>query len=754
MSAPLRALLFAPALACSGPAPVGPGAADSGPAPEAPEAWDPVDHVNPFIATGGIGYQVGCGYPGATTPNGLVKLSPDTANAAGAALGAYRGGGYHYDDVYVQGFSHLHLYAVGLTDYGLVGVMPVDGMTADKTTEAGYRAAFDHADESAEPGRYTLRLDDPAVTAELSATPHSGVHRYTFDPSAEDPTLLLDLGHVMDGSVVKAASLDLDPEAGTFSGWMRQDGAMARKDFTVWFSGVVSPPPANWGVWAAEGALQPGETNATGEADGLRLGGWLSFEADTIDVQIGVSVTDADGAAANLAAQRVADVDEAAALARSSWSEALSVVQPAGGAEDDRVIFATALYHSLQMPTLWSDADHRYRGFDQQVHAGDRPYYTDFSLWDTYRTLHPLYTALWPELHADTLDSLARMVEQGGGLPRWPLATWDGSFMVGTPATIIAAEAALKGLDGWDADVVLDFATAQARGEVQGAYGGPPDVSLLDRYGYYPADLVGRSVANTQEVAISDFALGLALEARGADPDVVAHLLARGATWEPLYDPATGWVHGRNSDGSFGELGNIDVWDGDYAEGNARQYLWMAPHVPERLIEVLGGPATVEGRLVEFFEEAAEDAEDAIEGVPEVHYWHGNEVDLHAAWLFSTLGRPDLTQEWVDWIWDRWYGTGPDGLAGNDDGGTLSAWAVWSALGLYPMAGTDRYWVGAPRFPSAEVAFGPGHTLRVERVGEGPVTRVEADGVPLDDWHLTHDQLRATDVLTFIAEAP
>jgi putative alpha-1,2-mannosidase len=180
----------------------------------------------------------------------------------------------------------------------------------------------------------------------------------------------------------------------------------------------------------------------------------------------------------------------------------------------------------------------------------------------------------------------------------------------------------------------------------------------------------------------------------------------------------------------------------------------MAPHVPERLIEVLGGAGVVEPRLVEFFEEAAIDAADDIEGLPETWYWHGNEVDLHAAWLFGWLDRPDLTQQWVDWIWGRWYGTGPDGLAGNDDGGTLSAWAAWAAMGLYPLAGTDRYALGAPQFPALDVAFGAGHTLHIERIGAGTVTRVELDGVVVDTPDLRHADLLDAHTLTFVAEGP
>lgn len=731
-----------------------PGAAkgDSGTPGEAdpPEPFALVDYVNPLIGTGGIGYNVGCGFPGATVPNGLVSLSPDTADRSGASFGAYRGGGYHYDDVYIQTFSHMHLYAVGLTDYGLVGVMPVDGMDASKTVEAGYRAEFSHDEELAIPGRYTVELPTVGVTADLSATAHTGIHRYTFDAAAE-PTLLIDLGHVMDGSVVKSAAIDLDPETGTFTGWMHYDGAMARRDFTVWLAGTVSPPPSSWGVWEEEGVLQDGVTSAAGEVDGLRLGAWMGFDVAQVDVQIGISTVDAEGAANNLAQERVADVDEAAAAAWAEWEETLGVVEAAGGSEDDRIKFASGVYHSRMMPTLFSDADGRYRGFDDAIHQGDRPYYTDFSLWDTYRTLHPLMTAFWPDVHADMLDSLGLMVEQGGGLPRWALATWDGGFMVGTPASITVAEAALKDVPGWDPDPVLDHAIALARGEVSQPYGSPPDVSLLDQYDYYPEDQVGRSAANTQEIAISDYAVGLAAQARGDDDAVVQHLLDRGATWENLYDPATGYVHGRNTDGSWNELGNIDIWDDDYAEGNARQYLWMAPHVPERLVEVLGGAEAVEPRLVEFFEEAALDAVDDVRGVPEVYYWHGNEVDLHAAWLFNYIDRPDLTREWVEWIWETWYGTGgADGLAGNDDGGTLSAWAAWAGLGLYPLAGTDRYVYGEPQFPLLRVPFGPGHTLTIRRTGSGPVERIELDGVEVTTPDLRHAELVAADELVFV----
>lgn len=750
MRSPVLLLSLAPLSACGPDAP-GPSAFADTAAP--PAAFSLVDHVDPTIGTGGVGFAVGCGFPGASTPNGLVSLSPDTADAYGNSFGALRGGGYHADDVFIQGFSHLHLYAVGLTDYAYGAFMPVNGMAPEKTTEDGYRAAFDKASELAVPGRYDVSLLDPAVDVTLAATPHTGVHHYVFADSVADPTLLLDLGHVMQDSVVTAAAVTIEPETGRVHGWMTDEGGMTRRPLTLWFDAVVSPPPAAWGVWDEAGVLQPSDTAAARTlGDGeqtVRLGAWLSFDTNDLHLQVGVSATDADGARANREAQAVDSAEEAADAAWKAWDDTLGVVEAAGGTENDRIVFATAAYHSRLMPTLWSDEDGRYRGFDDAIHTAPEGYYTDFSLWDTYRTLHPLLTAWWPDAHAPMLDSLGLMVEQGGGLPRWPLATWDGGFMVGTPATIVGAEAALKGVEGWDADRVLDHALALAQGTVEQPYGMPPDVTLLDTHGYYPEDLVGRSAAWTQEVAISDHALARALEQRGDDEATVAHLFSRGTTWENLYDPTTGFVHGRDSNGSFGELGSESAWGDDYAEGNARQYRWMAPHVPERLVEVLGGPAIVEPLLLEFFENAALDATDDIVGVPERWYWHGNEVDLHAPWLFSYVGRPDLTQEWVNWIWDTWYDTSPEGIAGNDDGGTLSAWAVWAAMGLYPLAGTDLYVLGAPRFSRLEVPFGDAHRLSIKRLGDGQVHTVRLDGEAVSGPAVTHTQLRAADTLVF-----
>lgn len=733
-------LLLFSLLACCGP-------------PKPPS--EPVDlpsYVDPFIATGGIGYGVGCGYPGAAVPFGMVKASPDTADKFGMAQRVYRGGGYYYEDVYVQGFSSMHMYAVGSTDYGIVALMPSDGVSSDRTTEAGYRAPFRHDDEDARPGWYTVTLDDPAVAVELSATEHTALHRYRFAETVAEPTVLVDLCHTLGEGVCLGGEVDVSAEGGTVRGWMWNAGEMAAP-FKLWFEVRFERPPVSWGTWTDE-AFEPGSTwNASlddGSYAGVELGAWLTFDAPDVGARVAISMVDAEGAALNLAEEHDGfDVEAAAAAAGERWADALSAVRVWGGTEDERTIFATALYHSLQMPTITSDADGRYRGFDQEVHvASDFRYRTDFSLWDTYRTTHPLYTLLWPDEHVEMLRSLARMAEEGGALPRWPAANWDGGFMVGSPADIVVSEAWLKGLREYDEDVIFDTAVAVAAGAVEAPYAGRPDLSTYETYGYYPSDLFGSSVAATMEYAIADAALA---RVGAVAPDLVpagdAALFAeRAGYWRNLWDPGVGFFHGRRSDGTFDELSSEAAWLDEFSEGNARQYLWLVPQDTAGLFEALGGEARAIERLDEFFAESVAYEEDGLTGLPKPWYWHGNEVDIHAPWLFALAGRPDLTVEWVDWVMGTWYGTGPDGLAGNDDGGTLSAWYVWAAMGLYPMAGSDRYVLGRPRFDRVEV---PGQELVIERVEGEDLEGVYLDGALVEEADVRHRHLVGGHTLSF-----
>ncbi len=739
-------------------------AGDKGGPAASPPLGDPVDllaRIDPKIGTGGIGFAVGSGYPGAAAPMALVRLSPDTADRNGASFGAYRGGGYHADDVYIQGFSHLHLSGVGLTDYGLIALMPRDGMSEANTTEAGYRAPFSHAESTATAGRYAVTLREPDIGVELSATDHTGLHRYRFGAEVAEPTVLIDLGHVMDGSRVIAANLTIDPATGLVRGALREDGAMARTPFTVWFTARFSPPPVEVGVWDPDG-YRPGDTEAGGLApltldgqpmEGTRVGAWLRFDAQEVNAQVALSLTDAAGADANLAAQSLDSVDAAAEQTAAAWADWLSPIRVWGGTEVDQIKLATALYKCLLMPHAIQDVDGRYRGFDAQVHHLDRGRYTtDLSMWDTYRTTHPLYTLLWPEAHRWILRSLARMSEQGGALPKWPLALWDGGFMVGSPAHVVIGEAVAKGLDDVDEAVLFAMAADMALGRIEAPYGARPDVSVYDTYGYYPSDLVGTSVSWTQEVALADYALALGGEGWLSAEDQ-ARLAERAHAWKPLYDAELGYFHARDSAGAFQPLNSTTVWGDEFSEGNAEQYRWLVPHDPEGLAEIMGGEDIALQRLDAFFEASLDAEKSDVRGIPKPYYWAGNEHDLQVPFLFSAWGQREQTARWAGWALDTFYGTGADGYPGNDDGGAMAAWVVWTVIGLYPMAGTDRYFLGEPRFSRVELDL-PDGTFVIERSGTGPVRRVELDGEALPDESLRHDQLRGGSVLHFVGSAP
>ncbi|MFT5682328.1 MAG: putative alpha-1,2-mannosidase [Myxococcota bacterium] len=717
------------------------------------EPVDLIDYIDPFIGTGGIAYGVGGSYPGAGRPFSLVKVSPDTGDSYGSAPGFSHTGGYHYDDDYIQGFSHMHMQGVGIASYGNLSLMPADGVVA--TDQDGYAAQFSHDDEDAGAGWYTVSFAQPAVDVTLTATDHTALHRYVFGDAVEDPTVLIDLAHVLGSGVVPGGEIRLLPDQRAVEGWLLSDPEMG-SPFPLFFAMVFDQDPSDFGVWV-EGAREEGGLTAElvlpegweekapwKDGEKYQLGGWMSFDgAQEVRVRVAISNVDIAGAWSNLGAEHHDfDLEVGIALAESAWADFLSPVTVWGGSEYDRTVFATSLYKATQMPTLFSDVDGRYRGFDDEIHTADwGGYYTDFSLWDTYRTAHPLYTLLWPDHHADMLDSLAAMARDGGSIPRWPLANWDGGAMLGTPGNIVFAEAYLKGVTDFDVDTLRAVAWEIAAGEVDPEYGGRPSVETYDTYGYHPVEEVtGRSVAWTQELAISDFALGT-LEDTLGDPARSAYLLQRSGFWINHYNPETGYFHARTMDGEFVEIDSEGAWDDAYTEGNARQYRWLVPHDPEGLSEAMGGDDVVISRLDELFAEnliAVEEAEGMI-GTPSSWYWHGNEPGLHTAWLYSAVGRPDLAQKWLRWIMDNEYSEAPDGIDGNDDGGTLAAWYVFAAMGFYPLAGTDRYLLSEPAFDAISLDIGGEDPLEITRTDV--IDRVYLDGVELESFQLTHDQI-------------
>ncbi len=730
---------------------------ESEPDPEPPaDDRRPVNYVDPLIGSGGVGFGIGAAFPGPTVPFGHVRLGPDTSLSSGA-MPILHCGGYYYTDTYIKGFSHIHLHGIGAPEFANILFMPTLGMDEEKTDERGYRSMFFHEDEEVAAGYYAVTLDDTDVRVELTSTTHAAMQRYTY-PASDEAVVVIDLSHTLEDGI-EASDVLLDPGTGEISGHVfNNDGFVGRVGGAHFhFVSRFDRLPTSWGTWSIGGddAVTMDEGGTVGEDE--RIGAWFAFETadgEQVQVKTGISVIDLDHARANLDAEigDGFDFDAVREAAVETWNEALSVVEVTGGTEDQRTIFYTGLYHAMLMPTTYTEAGGDYLGFDNEVHTSEGfTYYTDLSLWDTFRTEHPLLTLIAPERQTDMLISMEKMLQQGGGLPIWPLHTGDTRSMIGTPADQVIAGSYLKGLRGYDAEAMLDDMIAHATG--WGMEGGRDCMEPYLALGYVPMDECDYATSRTLEFAYNDFAVAQ-----------LAHALGRTGEAEALYEQSRSflgvWNHdeqffvGRLADGSWNpDFDPLSFNSGDYTEATAWQYLWHVQHDVATLAELMGGPEALAARLDGFFEATVETQDDQVEGFPGPYYWHGNEPDIHAAYLFDQVGRPDLTQKWVRWIMKTLYGTGPDGIEGNDDCGTLSSWYVFSALGFFPIPATDLYLIGSPIFTSATVHL-PGGDLTIVADGASPdaiyVQSAGLDGEPLDEPWIRHDQIAGGGALEFV----
>lgn len=697
--------------------------------PELPGMFAPaplVQHVNPFIGTGGSGYGVGSAYPGPQVPFGLARPGPDTTLAGGFALGFSHCAGYHYDDTEVQGFSQTRMHGTGIVDYGSVRVMPSLGMSPAKTEPNGYRLALDKATETASPGYYAVTLAG-GIAAELTATARVGLQRFTF-PEGQEPVVILDLAHGLPDVETVSGQVEVDAGAGEIRGHHHVSGGYSERHggVKVYYALRASRPFVEFGSWN-DGEPQAG----VGAQEGEAVGAYLRFEpGEPVVVGVGLSFVDAEHAAMNLAAEAPElDFEAARGAAEAAWEHELARVQVRGDSGRDFRLFYTAIYHALLMPTLASDVDGSYRGLDDAVHNSDGPYYTDFSLWDTFRTLHPLLTLLYPEYQRDMLRSLTRMAEDGGWMPRWPLGTGYTNGMDGESATVVYADSVLKGFEPDEIGLASAYAamraTAMAPVPPGSPYGGRMAVDKYIELGYVPVEAGASSSSWTLESAYNDFALATLAEVLG-EPEDAAMFAERAGFWKNVWDPAQQLLVARSEAGAFVAVTDPLIWQDYYAEGNALQYAWYAPHDIEGLAEAMGGPAAAMTRLQQFFV----DSEAEVLGLmPQKYYWQGNEPDIHAPFVFSALGDHAGSARWSRWVLRNRYGDTPSGLPGNDDGGTMSAWLAFAALGVFPIAGTDFYLLGSPIFSEAILHL-EGGDLRIV----APVTSDDALGSASASW--------------------
>ena len=710
-------------------------------------------YVDVFIGTGGHGHT----FPGASLPFGMVQLSPDTYNAVWDSCS-----GYHASNTSIMGFSHTHLSGTGIGDMLDVLLVPAIGEVKLQpgpldNPAAGYRQRYSHADEAASPGYYRVRLHSN-IHAELTATARTGLHRYHF-PKGTPGHLLIDLAHGMQDTPqtptrVSDAQLHV-VDARTITGGRRV--YQWAKGRYIYFAMRLSRPFTLAQLYRDDAPLAPDARHAEDGALKLALH-YPDAGVTPLLVKVGLSAVSIDNALANLDAE-LPDFDFARvhAEAVTAWEQELSRVHIDGADDAQRRIFYTGLYHAMLAPNLFSDRDGRYRGMDLQIHTlpPDRHNYSTYSLWDTYRALHPMLTLIQPERVPDLVQCLVRgAAESPEGVTVWPLQGVETGCMIGYHSAAVLAEAHVKGFTG------IDWATAWPlyRKRVM-----DDDVHGLPYYrqlGYVPCDKIDEAVSRTLEYAYDDWACAHLARAAGAEDDYRA-LVLRSRNYRNVFNRKSRFVQPRLEDGRWATpfdpraMGHSKQWR-DFTESNAWQATFLNQHDVYGYMELFGGRHHFLAKLNELFTTSSKlpaDAPPDIDGMVG-QYAHGNEPSHHVAYLYAYAGQPWKTQAMVRRLLREQYHDALNGLSGNEDCGQMSAWFVLSALGLYavdPISG--HYVIGSPLFKQAELDVGRGRTLHIVAHNNAPenvyVQSLHWNGQPLTRTWLRHTELAGGGTLEF-----
>ncbi len=556
-----------------------------------------------FIGSGGFAYAFGSATVSAAAPNGMAKVGPDTSGPWGT-VNFLHYSGYWYGDNIIQGFSHLHLHGTGATDYGVLGVMPTGTFGPSQTTAAGYQSTFAKASESAVPGRYAVTLDQGNIGVEITATTHAAHHRYTYPAGATTAHVIFDLDHHLDGGTIMDADLTLDPAQSQVSGRLRSIGGMSGGfgGYDVFFAARSLAPWTESQVWQGGAAPAPAPITATttitaGTAVGFELGFDLSSQPGPVEIQVGLSLVSAAEAAANLAAEMPAFAfDTTQQQTEAAWSAILGRVTFTGGNALQQAMATAAMYHAFLMPTIQSDVDGSFMGMDGMVHtASGYNYLSDMSLWDTYRTLNPLYSLIAPDRALDTVQSLTAKADESGYFPKWPIATGEAGTMIGASAELVISDAYQKGITAFDAEGAYGILSAAAMDATTppGGRGGRNQVVPYMMYGYVNAETGDRSASLTTEYANEDFALSALAAGLGHSADA-ATLQARAIGYRKLYDPVSGFLWSKNADGSWATShADPTNYSAEFAEANAWQSLWMVGLDSDGLAQLAGGQSTM-----------------------------------------------------------------------------------------------------------------------------------------------------------------
>jgi predicted alpha-1,2-mannosidase len=691
--------------------------------------------VDPFIGTGGDGHT----FPGATMPFGMVQLSPDTRLKGWDVCG-----GYHYSDKIIYGFSHTHLSGTGILDYGDILLMPTVGDVyldafIDGKTEKGYASPFSHQNESAQPGYYSVQLDDGSILAELTATNRVGMHRYTFSPNAT-ANIILDLAH---RDVVLDSYLRIIDDRHV-EGYRRSTGWA--RDQLVYFVAEFSESITGSGI-----AIADKIDTAAKQARGKNVKAFFNFRpgSNPIMVKVALSAVSIDGARRNLAAELPHwDFDGVKRAAAKTWEQELSKITVTGGTEAQRKNFYSALYHTMVVPNLFMDVDGQFRGLDAKPHqARGFTNYTVFSLWDTFRATHPLYTIIDQKRTVDYLKTFLAHYEHGGRLPVWELAGNETDTMIGYHAIPVIVDAAVKDISGFDREKA--FIAMKHSADLK-HFG----LKAYQERGYINAEDDRESVSKTLEYAYDDWCIAEMARLLGRTDDY-RRFMKRAQSYRNVIDIETGFARPRKNGGWLSPFDPREV-NFNFTEANSWQYTFFVPQDVSGLMEWLGGREKFARKLDELFttnsKTTGRDQADITGLIGQ--YAHGNEPSHHMAYLYNYAGQPWKTQQRVRQILDQFYSPAPNGLIGNEDCGQMSAWYVLSAAGFYPVTpGQPIYAIGTPLFPELRFNLENGRVFVIKARGVSAqniyIQSATLNGKSYHRSYLMHRDLMAGGELVF-----
>jgi predicted alpha-1,2-mannosidase len=737
---------------------------DSQPLPIKDEAGkSPYDYVNPFIGTGGEGHT----YPGAVMPFGMVQLSPDTE------IKYFRQSfpwcaGYQYGDSAIIGFSHTHFSGTGHSDLGDILIMPTTGPlklepgSSDKPG-SGFRSRFSHDEESALPGYYSVVLKDYNIKAELTASYRTGFHRYTFS-NADSARIILDLMSSIynyDGKVTWAQIQVVNDTLVT--GYRQTRGWAPNRQ--VYFAIRFSKPVSSYGLQNGDSIPYKGQwkwgkmLENFPEVMGKKLRAYFNFNFandEVLMVKVGLSSVDVAGAIRNMDTEIPHwNFDQTRQEAKAAWEKELDKIV-IGGNPRDKEIFYTSVYHSYLTPFLYMDVDRRYRGLDLSIHQADGfDNYTTFSLWDTYRALHPLLTITQPERAGNMINSMIAHWEQSAFhmLPIWSFHANEDWCMIGYHAVSVISDAYLKGISNYDAEKALRACIETATHRDYDGLGYYMDL------GFVPIDKEPEGASKTLEYAYDDWSIAQMAKAMGR-MNTYDEFMKRAANYRNVFEAKTSFMRARKSDGTWREPFDplLAQYGGDYTEGNAWQYSWYVPQDVHGLITLMGGDKNFIRKLDSVFmiktdEEKYKQVEDIAGLIGQ--YAQGNEPSHHIAYLYNYAGAPWKTQERIHQIMKNLFDNTSYGICGNEDCGQMSAWFIFSSLGFYPVCpGSLQYVIGSPCIPNARIMLENGRqfTMTAKNLNDKNIyiQSVTLNGKPLNRSYLTHSEIIDGGTMVFI----